>query len=84
MKMTLVDKIRLKRVNLLAPKMGQTQHKRDPDQCRGGHQVINSVSIVELGAKAVLDHQEIHPECDGHPEGPAEAEERRVSAVSER
>ena len=84
MKMTLVDKIRLKRVNLLAPKMGQTQHKRDPDQCRGGHQVINIVSIVELGAKAVLDHQEIHPECDGHPEGPAEAEERRVSAVSER
>ena len=64
--------------------MGQSQHKRDPDQCRGGHQVINIVSIVELGAKAVLDHQEIHPECDGHPEGPAEAEERRVSAVSER
>ena len=44
---------------------------------------MNIKSAVELGAQAVLDHQQKHPECDGQPKLLAEEEERRGLAVSE-
>ena len=44
---------------------------------------LNIQSAVQLGAQAVLDHQRLHPECDGQPKLMAEAEECRGLAVSE-
>ena len=81
--MTPIDKIQLKSVNPIAPTCEQPQPKSGSDQRGGGYRFVNINSAVELGAQAVLDHQQKQPECDGQPKLLAEAEERRGLAVSE-
>ena len=44
---------------------------------------MNIQSAVQLGAQAALEHQRLHPGCDGQPNLMAEAEECRGLAVSE-
>ena len=76
--MTPVDKIQLKSANPIPPTCGLPQLKSGADQHRGGYRFVNINSAVELGAQAVLDHQQKHPECDGQPKLLAEAEELEV------
>lgn len=80
---TPVDKIQLKSVNTIAPTCGKPQPKSGADHYGGCYRFVDINSAVELGAQAVRDHQEKHPNCDGQPKLLAEAEERRGIAVSE-
>ena len=50
---------------------------------RATYRFVDINAAVGLGAQAVLQHQEAHPDCDGQPTLMADAEERRGLAVSE-